>query len=106
MVEKRVLSFLEQLTEWLVGNEGNVAISCHSNSIRPLRRVFEHLTLEQMLQVESPQDRALVYDLDLPGANSESQKATINKSSWKSVVISRKVRLATDPLNSLKMFYS
>jgi broad specificity phosphatase PhoE len=38
MVEKRVLSFLGQLREWLGQTPGNVAISCHSNSIRSIRK--------------------------------------------------------------------
>ena len=65
MVEKRVVAFLEDLREWLKQNPGNVAISCHNNSIRPFRRIFENLTLTQMCKLESPQDRALVYDLNL-----------------------------------------
>ena len=34
MVEKRTLPFLEQLGTWLQQNRGNVAISCHGNSLR------------------------------------------------------------------------
>jgi broad specificity phosphatase PhoE len=105
MVEKRVLSFLEQLGEWLGQTPGNVAISCHSNSIRPIRRVFEHLSIEQMLQLESPQDRAIVYDLHLQNWSVESPRRRATKPDWKSIVISRKVKLATDPLNPLKKYY-
>jgi len=104
MVEKRVLSFLEQLGEWLGQTPGNVAISCHSNSIRPIRRVFEQLSIEQMLQLESPQDRAIVYDLHLQNWSVESPRRA-TKPDWKSIVISRKVKLATDPLNPLKKYY-
>jgi broad specificity phosphatase PhoE len=105
MVEKRVLSFLEQLKDWLGQNPGNVAISCHGNSIRPIRRVFEHLSLEQMLQLESPQDRAIVYDLHLQNLSVESPRRRATKPDWKSIVISRKVKLAADPLNPLKKYY-
>jgi 2,3-bisphosphoglycerate-dependent phosphoglycerate mutase len=65
MVEKRTISFLKQLRNWLVQAPGNVAISCHSNSIRPIRRVFENLSLEQMLQLETPQDYSMIYELQL-----------------------------------------
>lgn len=105
MVEKRVLSFLEQLMEWLTCNPGNVAVSCHNNSMRPIRRIFEHLTLEQTLQLENPQDRAMVYDLNLPDSNFEHQRLTLRRSSWMNIVISRKVKFAADPLNTLKIFY-
>jgi 2,3-bisphosphoglycerate-dependent phosphoglycerate mutase len=70
MVEQRVLSFLKQLRDWLGQTPGNVAISCHSNSIRPIRRVFENLRLKQALQLESPQDRAMIYKLRLRNLSS------------------------------------
>ena len=100
MVEKRVLSFLEQLRDWLGQTPGNVAISCHGNSIRPIRRVFEHLNLAQMLQLESPQD-AIVCDFH-KRKSIESPRGRATKPEWKGIVISRKVRLATDPLNPLE----
>ncbi|MBN1244998.1 histidine phosphatase family protein [Candidatus Bathyarchaeota archaeon] len=105
MVEKRVLSFLKQLRDWLGQNPGNVAISCHSNSIRPIRRVFENLSLEQMLQLESPQDRALIYDLRLPNLRSGRLGGRSNMQNWESLFVSRRVKLATDPLNPLKKYY-
>ena len=70
MVEQRVISFLKQLGDWLGQTPGNVAISCHSNSIRPIRRVFENLRLKQALQLESPQDRAMIYKLRLRNLSS------------------------------------
>jgi len=105
MVEKRVLSFLEQLKDWLGQNPGNVAISCHGNSIRPIRRVFEHLSLDQTLQLENPQNRAMVYDLHQRNLGIESPRGRATKPDWKSIVISRKVKLATAPLNPLKIYY-
>jgi len=105
MVEKRVLSFLEQLREWLGQNPGNVAISCHGNSIRPIRRVFEHLSIEQMLQLENPQDRAMIYALQLRNLRSERLKERLSIQNWKGVLVSRQVKLATDPLNPLKKYY-
>lgn len=105
MVEKRVLAFLEQLKDWLGQNPGNMAISCHGNSIRPIRRVFENLSLEQMLQLESPQDRAMIYDLRLHNLRSGQLGGRSNMPNWESVLLSRRVKLATNPLNTLKKYY-
>jgi 2,3-bisphosphoglycerate-dependent phosphoglycerate mutase len=105
MVERRVLSFLKQLRDWLGQNSGNVAISCHGNSIRPIRRVFENLSLEQMLQFESPQDRALIYDLRLRNLRSGRLRGSLSIQNWKGVLVSRQVKLVTDPLNPLKNYY-
>ena len=99
MVEKRVLSFLKQLRDWLGQARGNVAISCHSNSIRPTRRVFEHMNVKQMLQLESPQDCVIIYDLHLRNVSNESSRGRGAKLNWKGIVTSRKVRLATDTRN-------
>jgi 2,3-bisphosphoglycerate-dependent phosphoglycerate mutase len=105
MVEKRVLSFLEQLRDWLGQNPGNVAISCHGNSTRPIRRVFENLSIDQMLQLENPQNRAMIYDLRLRNLRSERLKERLSIQNWKGVLVSRQVKLATDPLNPLKKYY-
>jgi 2,3-bisphosphoglycerate-dependent phosphoglycerate mutase len=105
MVEKRVLSFLKQLRDWLAQAPGNVAISCHSNSIRPIRRVFENLHLEQTLQLESPQDRAMTYELRLRNLSSGRLWGGSNMNNWESLLVSRRAKLATDPLNPLKKYY-
>ena len=105
MVEKRVLSFLEQLREWLGQNSGNVVISCHSNSIRPIRRVFDNLPIDQMLQLESPQDHAMIYDIQLRNLRSGQLERGVNMQNWAGVLVSRRVKLATDSLNSLKEYY-
>ena len=105
MVEKRVISFLEQLRGWLEQNPGNVAISCHNNSIRPIRRIFEHLSTEQMLQLETPQDCAMVYGFHTGNSRIDGPRGCATKSGWKGIVISRKVKLATAPLNLLRVYY-
>jgi len=105
MVEKRVLSFLEQLRDWLGQAPGNVAISCHSNSIRPIRRVFEHLTMKQMLKLETSPDCVMVYDFHQRDWGIESPREMAANLDWKGTVIPRKVRLATDILNPLKKYY-
>jgi 2,3-bisphosphoglycerate-dependent phosphoglycerate mutase len=105
MVEKRIISFLEQLGQWLEKNPSNVAISCHGNSIRPIMRVFEHLSTEQMLQFEAPQDSAVVYELNQRDSSIEHSRKGVTKPYWRSIVISQRVKLATDPLNLLKVYY-
>ena len=105
MVEKRVLPFLNELTEWLRQNPGNAAISCHSNSIRPLRKRFENLSLTQMCKLESPQDKALIYSVDLGTIEMPRQKPPPSQPRWNEVLISKAIRLATDNRNSLKIYY-
>jgi len=39
----------------------NVAISAHGNSMRPFRRYFEKLTLQQMMELENPWDDYFEY---------------------------------------------
>jgi broad specificity phosphatase PhoE len=105
MVEKRVLSFLEQLKEWLKQNPGNVAISCHNNSIRPFRRISEKLSIPEMCKLESPQDKAIVYTLDLGYVTQLSPNRKAAKTGWIGVQNSKQVKLATDPQNLLKTYY-
>ncbi len=105
IVEKRVISFLEQLTEWLKQNPGNVAISCHNNSMRPFRRIFENLSITQMCKLENPQDRASVCELELGNSSLVSQKRKTSRLYWKGVRIPRKIKLASDAQNPLKKYY-
>ncbi len=51
-VEKRVLEFLEEeMPKW---KENDIIfMSAHGNSIRPMRRFFEHLTIEEMCSYEN-----------------------------------------------------
>jgi 2,3-bisphosphoglycerate-dependent phosphoglycerate mutase len=105
MVENRTLPFLMQLQEWLRQTPGNVAISCHGNSLRPIRRVFEHLSLRQMLQIENPQDRAMAYALHVHSVDVESSRKNAAKVDWRGIVVPRQVKLATDQKNPLKRYY-
>jgi 2,3-bisphosphoglycerate-dependent phosphoglycerate mutase len=61
MVEKRVLSFIKELLAFMKREKVNVAISAHGNSMRPFRRYFEHLTIEQMGKLENPWDNYFGY---------------------------------------------
>jgi 2,3-bisphosphoglycerate-dependent phosphoglycerate mutase len=105
MVEKRTLPFVVQLKEWLRQNPGNVAISCHGNSMRPIRRVFEHLSLRQMLQLENPQNKAMEYVLHNHCVNVNEVEEHILEKDWHHIVVPLSVRLATDPRNPLKQYY-
>ena len=106
MVEKRVQSFLDELGNWLKQNPGNVAISCHNNSIRPFRRLFEKLDLTQMCTIETSQNKALIYSLDLKdGSSLHSSRHRAQRVNWNGVEISNRIKLATDPQNPLKKYY-
>jgi 2,3-bisphosphoglycerate-dependent phosphoglycerate mutase len=104
MVEKRTIPFLTQLGEWLKQNKGNVAISCHGNSLRPIRRVFEHLSLKQMLQLENPQDRAMSYALHIHNIKLECKECT-TPPKWNAILVPMQVKLASDERNPLKKYY-
>jgi 2,3-bisphosphoglycerate-dependent phosphoglycerate mutase len=105
MVETRTLAFLAQLEEWLRNNPGNIAISCHGNSLRPVRRVFEHLSLKQSLQIENPQDRAMAYALQVHSVNIRKPRKGSVKARWQGILVPRQVKLATDQRNPLKRYY-
>jgi 2,3-bisphosphoglycerate-dependent phosphoglycerate mutase len=104
MVENRTLPFITQLNDWLKINPSNVAISCHGNSMRPIRRFLENLTLQQMLQLENSQDCAMSYSLKFENTKHTNLKnPTI--SDWKGILIPNHVRLATDNQNPMKKYY-
>jgi 2,3-bisphosphoglycerate-dependent phosphoglycerate mutase len=105
MVENRTLAFVVQLEAWLRQNPGNVAISCHGNSMRPIRRAFEHLSLKQMLQLENPQDQAMEYALHIHRINVDDVQERGLKVDWRSIVVPSSLKLATDPQNPLKKYY-
>ncbi|MBS1266601.1 MAG: 2,3-bisphosphoglycerate-dependent phosphoglycerate mutase [Candidatus Woesearchaeota archaeon] len=65
MVEKRVQEFIKDLKKYMKKNKVNVAISAHNNSMRPFRRHFEKLNVEQMMKLENPWDGYFEYDVKL-----------------------------------------
>ncbi len=87
MVESRTLPFIVQLERWLKQNPGNVAISCHGNSMRPIRKVFEHLSLKQMLQLENPQDQAMEYALHIHRVKIDEVEERRLEKDWHNVVV-------------------
>ena len=105
MVESRTLPFVVQLEGWLRQNPGNVAISCHGNSMRPIRRAFEHLSLQQMLELENPQDQAMEYALHIHRIYVNQVKEGKPETGWYSVEVPSSVTMASDPQNPLKPYY-
>jgi 2,3-bisphosphoglycerate-dependent phosphoglycerate mutase len=105
MVENRTLPFVSQLEDWLRQNPGNVAISCHGNSMRPIRRVFEHLSIRQMLQLENPQDQAMNYALNMHRVKLSSAEKRDVSVDWKGIRVPPRVKLATDLRNPLRQYY-
>lgn len=61
MVEQRVLRFIADLIPLMQKKNVNVAISAHGNSMRPFRRYFEGLTIQQMMRLEIPYDQYYEY---------------------------------------------
>lgn len=54
MVEDRVFPFCDAVVERVKKNNINIAISCHGNSMRAIRRYFENLSVAEELTVENP----------------------------------------------------
>jgi len=101
MTARRTMNFLRQLLKFMKTHPGNVAISCHGNSMRPLRRHFEKLTIRQECLLENPHDKAFVYAVNItPG-----KVKPLTKDSWHAVILPKHVKLATDRHNILKKYY-
>ncbi|MBI2415011.1 histidine phosphatase family protein [candidate division WWE3 bacterium] len=54
MVVERVNLFLGEIIPLMKTNRVNVAVSCHGNSIRGIRKYFENLTEEETVHIETP----------------------------------------------------
>jgi 2,3-bisphosphoglycerate-dependent phosphoglycerate mutase len=65
MVEVRVLSFIKDLISLMKRKKINVAITAHGNSMRPFRRYFENLSIEQMMRLENPYDDFFEYVIEI-----------------------------------------
>jgi 2,3-bisphosphoglycerate-dependent phosphoglycerate mutase len=63
MVEKRVLSFVQDLLILMKRERINVVISAHNNSMRPFRKYFENLTIKQMMTLENPSNKYFNYTI-------------------------------------------
>ncbi|MGH7245836.1 MAG: histidine phosphatase family protein [Candidatus Levyibacteriota bacterium] len=62
MVEKRVLSFLHDVLPTLFKDDV-VFISAHGNSLRPMRKYFEHMTNEEMCSFEHTPGKVYSYEV-------------------------------------------
>jgi len=61
-VEKRVLTFLnDKIPSW--DKNDIVFISAHANSIRAMRRYFEHLSIEEMCSYENTPGKVYKYEI-------------------------------------------
>ncbi|MFH1608788.1 MAG: histidine phosphatase family protein [Patescibacteria group bacterium] len=65
MVEKRVNSFLKDLIKKIKKEKINVAISASGNSMRPIRKYFEHLSIHEMMELENPWDNYFEYTVNI-----------------------------------------
>jgi len=63
-VEKRVMSFIKDTIILIKNERVNIVISAHGNSMRPFRRYFENLTIEQMMKLENPYDKYFDYTVE------------------------------------------
>lgn len=61
-VEKRVLSFLNEIMPQL-RKEDVVFISAHGNSLRPIRRYFENISVEEMCSFEHTPAKVWEYEV-------------------------------------------
>lgn len=64
-VEKRVLSFVKDLSIFIKKNKTNVVISASNNSMRPLRRFFEKASIKEMIEWEMPFDNYFEYSVEV-----------------------------------------
>jgi hypothetical protein len=58
-----------------------------------------------MCKIETPQDQALIYSLDVNELSLPNAKRKTIKPYWKGAQISSSIKLATDPQNMLKGYY-
>ncbi len=62
MVEERVLSFLNDVLPTFK-TEDVVFISAHGNSLRPMRRYFEHISIDEMCSFEHTPGKIYSYEI-------------------------------------------
>ena len=63
VVEKRVNAFIKDLIKKIKREKINIAISAHGNSMRPFRKYFEKLSINQMMNLENPWDDYFEYKI-------------------------------------------
>ncbi|MCF7872370.1 histidine phosphatase family protein [Candidatus Woesearchaeota archaeon] len=74
MVCKRVEPFVKDLIKMMKKERINVAISSHGNAMRPFRKYFEKLTINQMMKLENPWDKHFEYTIEVPEEKPNKKK--------------------------------
>lgn len=64
-VEDRVMPFLDEVMKKIKKEKINVLIVAHGNSMRPMRRHLENLSVEKMMKLENAWDKAYVYEVEV-----------------------------------------
>lgn len=64
-VEERVMPFVKEVIEKMKKEKINVLIVSHGNSMRPMRRYFEKLSVKEMMKLENAWDKAYVYEIEV-----------------------------------------
>ena len=64
-VEERVLLFVKDVLNLMKEKKVNVLIVAHANSIRPIRRYFENLTVAEMMKLEHQRHTIFSYTVDI-----------------------------------------
>jgi 2,3-bisphosphoglycerate-dependent phosphoglycerate mutase len=63
MIEKRVGSFIKDLTKKIKKEKVNVAISAHGNSIRLFRKIIEKASKDEAVKWVIPYDKVFMYKI-------------------------------------------
>jgi 2,3-bisphosphoglycerate-dependent phosphoglycerate mutase len=64
-VEKRVLPFIKEITNLVEKKKVDILIVCHSNSLRPIRKYFENLSIKEMMSLEHMRHKIFKYKISL-----------------------------------------
>lgn len=62
-VERRVMPFIREIEAKIARERINVILCAHKNTIRPIRRYFEHLTPEETMRLEHRNDVIYRYPI-------------------------------------------
>jgi 2,3-bisphosphoglycerate-dependent phosphoglycerate mutase len=65
MVVKRVNPFIKELVQKAKKEKINIAVSASGNSMRPIRKYFEKLTIKEMMNLENPWDDYFEYTIEV-----------------------------------------
>jgi len=63
-VQKRVGKFIDELIKYIDGKTINVAICCHSGSIRGIRQYFERIPNKDFNNIETEEGQLFIYNVE------------------------------------------